>query len=231
MKYVILITTAMLLFTASISAQDYDDWDSKEYKVGNFTKVYIEGGYKIQLIQGYENKLVVKASDDDVFDYLQVKDWGDELRIDIEPDEFELDRIVLYITFKNLEKLHIEGGVKLDTKGYLNLGDFEMYVAGGAKIDLNMKAENVDIVGEGGVLFNLEGVAKSLYVSLSGAGHVDADEFKVKDAKCRIEGVGTVSVYATETLDANIEGVGKVSYKGHPQVTRNIQGLGSVKSN
>lgn len=231
MKFVILISTITLLFTSSISAQDYDDWDSKEYKVGNFTKVYIEGGYKIQLIQGNENKVVVKASDNDVFDYLQVKDWGDELRIDIEPDEFELDRIVLYITFKNLEKLHIEGGVKLATKGYLNLGDFDMYVAGGAKIDLNMKAEDVGIVGEGGVLFNLEGIAKSLNVSLSGAGHVDADDFKVKDAKCRIEGVGTVSVYATETLQATIEGVGKVSYKGHPKVSKRIDGLGSVTSN
>ena len=159
-----------------------------------------------------------------------MKDWGDELRIDIEPDEFELDRIVLIITFKNLEKLHIEGGVKLGTKGYLDLDDFEMYVAGGAKIDLNMKADDVKIVGEGGVFFDLEGIAKSLNVSLSGAGHIDAGDFKVKDAKCKIEGVGTASVHATETLYAKIEGVGKVSYKGHPQVSKNIEGLGSVTS-
>lgn len=230
MKFIVLFAATIFLFSTNISAQSYDDWDSKEYKVGDFTKVYIEGGYKIQLIQGDENKLVVKASDDDVFDYLQVKDWGDELRIDIELDEFELDRIVLYITFKDLDKLHIEGGVKLTTKGYLDLDDFEMYVAGGAKIDLNLKADDVKIVGEGGVLFKLEGIAQSLNASLSGAGHIDADDFKVKDARCRIEGVGTASFHATETLYAKIEGVGKVSYKGHPQVTKNIEGLGSVSS-
>jgi hypothetical protein len=231
MKIVILFTTITLFFSASISAQDYDNWESKEYKVGDFTNVYIEGGYKIRLMQGNENKLIVKADDNDVFDYLQVKDWGDELRIDIEPDEFELDRIVLYITFQNLEKLHIEGGVKLDTKGYLDLDDFELYVAGGAKIEMHMKADDVKIVGEGGVLFELEGIAKSLNASLSGAGHIDADDFKVKDAKCTIEGVGTASVHATETLHARIEGVGKVSYKGHPEVSKSIEGLGSVSSN
>ncbi len=31
-----------------------------------------------------------------------------------------------------------------------DLDDFEMYVAGGAKIELNMKAEDVEIVGEKG---------------------------------------------------------------------------------
>jgi hypothetical protein len=228
MKTLIPLLSIILLFASSVWAQNDEDWNSKEYQLDEFSKVYLEGGYRVVLIQGDENKVIVKASDDDVFDYLQIKEWGDELRIDIEPDHFELDRIALYITFENLEKIHIEGGVKLVTKGYLDLKDFDMYVAGGAKIDMEMKAENVKIVGEGGVLFSFEGIAQSLEVSLSGAGHVNADDFKVKDAVFKIEGVGTGSVYATETLYAKIEGVGKVSYKGNPIVTKDIEGLGSV---
>jgi hypothetical protein len=103
-----------------------------------------------------------------------------------------------------------------------------MYVAGGAKIELNMKAKDVQIVGEGGVLFELDGVARSLDVEISGAGHVDAGELKTKDVKFKIEGVGTGSVYATETLFAKIEGVGRVRYHGDPKVTKSIDGLGSV---
>jgi len=231
MKNVILLSILTFLFATSLFAQNDEDWHSKEYKVGNFSEVYLEGGYRIHLIQGNENKVLVKASDSDVFDYLQVKEWSDELRIDIEPDHIEFDRIALYITFKEMEKLHIEGGVKLYTKGYLDLDDFDMYVAGGAKIEMEMKAEDVKIVGEGGVLFELEGIAKSLDVKLSGAGHIDADDLKVKDATIKIEGVGTGSVYATETLYAKIEGVGKVKYKGNPQLTKNVDGLGSVTRN
>ena len=37
------------------------------------------------------------------------------------------------------------------------------------------------MVGEGGVLVNLNGVAKSLSIKLSGAGHVDAKELKTED--------------------------------------------------
>ncbi len=223
------LTTILFLFSIWVALGQNDaDWMEKNYEVGNFSEVYLEGGYRIHLAQGTKNSLLVKASDSDVFDYLQVKEWGSELRIDIEEGEFELDRIALYITFRDLSKLRIDGGAKLYTKGYLDLKDFELFVSGGAKINMEMKAEAVKITGEGGVLLNLEGIAQSLDVKLSGAGHLNADELKVKDASVKIEGVGTGSVYATETLDARIEGVGKITYAGNPKVNRNVEGLGSV---
>lgn len=228
MKRLFLLSIITVLFSASVFAQSDEDWTSRTFKLDDFTEVYIEGGYRIHLIQGDENKVVVKANDTDVFDYLQVKQWGDELRIDVEPDNLEFDRIALYITFKEIDKLHIEGGVKLYTEGYLDLKDLDMYVGGGAKIEIEMKADDVKIVGEGGVIFELDGIAKSLEVKLSGAGHVNADDFKVKDARFEIEGVGTGSIHATETLYAKIEGVGKISYKGNPELTKIVDGVGSV---
>ncbi len=231
MKRFIPITFVALFFSVIVFAQSDEDWNSKKYKVDDFSEIYIEGGYRIHLIQGDENKLLVKATDSDVFEYLQVKQWGNELHIDVEPENLEFDRIALYITFKKMEKLHIEGGVKLYTEGYLDLKDFDMYVGGGAKIEMDMKADDVKIVGEGGVMFELNGIAKSLEIKLSGAGHVDADDFKVEDADFRIEGVGSGSVYATETLSAKIEGVGKISYKGNPELTKNIDGIGSITRN
>jgi len=231
MKQLIVLSLLTILLSpacASPEPSNQEDWESKTYDIGEFTSIYLEGGYKVFLIQGNTNSIRVKASDDDVFDYIQIKNYSDELNVDLEPDHFDFDRIILYITFKDLEKLKIEGGVKLKTKGYLDLNDFELYVAGGAKIEIDMKAEDVEIVGEGGVLFELNGVARSLDVRVSGAGHVDADELKTKDVNFKIEGVGTGSVYATETLVARIEGVGKVKYHGHPKVTKSIEGLGSV---
>lgn len=231
MKAIFLIAGISILLTSTGFAQNDKDWHTKTYDVDNFSELFIEGGYRIHLIQGDHPKVVVKASDSDVFDYLQVKEWGDELRIDVEPEEVELDRIALYITFNSLEKLNVQGGIKLYTKGYIDIGDLDMYVAGGAKIEMEMKADDIKIVGEGGVLFELEGIAQSLDVKLSGAGHVNAKDLKVKDASFKIEGVGTGSIHAVETLYAKIEGVGKVNYKGNPEVTKNIEGLGSVTKN
>ena len=219
---------SMILTSVNANPLQDEDWDSKIYDIGNFTEVYLEGGYKVYLIQGDKNSLTVKASDSDVFDYLKVKNDSESLSLKIDRKHFDFDRITLYITFKNIEKIDIEGGVKLKTKGYLDLNDFSLHVKGGAKIELNLKADDVRVISEGGVLFEFDGVAESLDVKVSGAGHIDASELKAKDVTIKIEGVGTGSVYATETLYAKIEGVGKVKYRGNPKVTKNIEGLGSV---
>jgi hypothetical protein len=233
MKLIFFTLFTLALITAANANPFCDeDWETKTYNnLGDFTEIYLEGGYKVFLSQGEKNSVKVKTDDDDVFEYLQVRNEGGELKIDIERDHFNFDRIVLYITFIQIDKLKIEGGVKLETKGYLDLNDFEMYVAGGAKIELDIKAENVKIIGEGGVYFELEGVAKSLDIHVTGAGHVDAEELKTKDVEIKIEGVGTGTVYATETLDARIEGVGRIKYLGNPKVTKCIEGLGSISKN
>ncbi|QGY46819.1 hypothetical protein GM418_25125 [Maribellus comscasis] len=232
MKLFGLISAFILVVFSNVGyAQNDDNWESRTYELSDFNEIKLEGGYRVFLIQGDENSLLVRASDDDVFDYLKIGNSTESLRLKIDRDHFNFDRINLYITFKELERVDIEGGVKLKTKGYLDLNDFSMHVEGGAKIELDMKAEDVEIIGEGGVLFELSGVAETLDVHVSGAGHIDASELKTKDVTFKVEGVGTGSVYATDNLYAKIEGVGKIKYRGHPEVTKDIEGLGSVTSN
>ena len=229
MKTITLLAT--FAFTIAIygaQAQNDEHWDSKTYELDDFTQLYLEGAYKVFLAQGKTNSLTVKASDDEVFDYLNVDNNSDLLHLKIERDHFNFDRINLYLTFTELQKVKIEGGVTLNTKGYIDMQDFFIHVEGGAKIELDLKARNIEVIGEGGVLFELDGIAETLDVKVSGAGHVDAKELKTRDVTFKIEGVGTGSVYAEETLYAKIEGVGKLKYRGNPKVTKHIEGLGSV---
>ncbi|MFV0590192.1 MAG: head GIN domain-containing protein [Draconibacterium sp.] len=228
MKISLSIFISLLLFSVLVQAQDDDDWTSKEYPIKDFSKVYLKGGFKVHLIQGEFPGLTIKTRDEDVLDKIEVDSHGDELRIGVTRDYLPYERIRLYITFNKLRELKMEGGLNVYSEGYLDLDDFLLHVQGGAKVDFRMKAEDVKVIGEGGVVIDLNGVAQKLSVQLSGAGHVRADELKVKHADFEIEGVGTGSVYATETLNASIEGVGKIRYKGEPRVIQNIEGLGSV---
>ena len=93
---------------------------------------------------------------------------------------------------------------------------------------MNMKAHKVNVVGEGGVKFEFDGIADELDAKLSGAGYLDAVDLKARICDIRIEGVGAGSVYPTERLDATISGFGKIRYKGDPQVYKKIEGVGVV---
>ena len=217
------------LLSVSILANPsaWDDDEIRTYDVSNFDRIHLEGGYFVILEQSKEPGLKIKT-DEEAFRYIDVDSNGETLSLRITKKNFDFERLELHIQFTDLKELHIEGGVKLETKGYLDLNNLDLHVEGGAKIEMEMKVNELEVLGEGGVSFDFEGVANSLDARISGAGHLDADELKAKDVVFEIEGVGAGSVYATETLKAVIEGVGKIKYKGNPRVDKHIGGIGFV---
>lgn len=207
--------------------QSWDDTETRTYEIQPFTKIYLEGAFKVILEQGNHCGLRIKT-DEDNFKYLDVQSNAESLSLKIVKGHFSFDELILYITFKDLEKLVIEGGIRLETKGYVDLKDFYLHVEGGANIEMNMKANRVKVIGEGGVKFEFDGIADELDVSISGAGYLDAIDLKTNTCDFKIEGVGAGSVYVIRSLNASISGIGKIRYKGDPQVYKKIEGIGIV---
>ena len=207
--------------------QSWDDKDTRTYNIQPFTKIYLEGAFKVVLEQGSQSGLRIKT-DEDNFKYIDVQSDTQSLSLKIIKKRFDFDELILYITFADLEKLEIQGGISLETKGYVDLKDFYLHVEGGATVEINMKANKVKVIGEGGVKFEFDGIADELDATISGAGYLDAIDLKTKSCDVRIEGVGAGSVYATESLNATISGVGKIRYKGEPKVYKKVEGVGVV---
>ncbi|MGE5448283.1 MAG: head GIN domain-containing protein [Bacteroidales bacterium] len=219
------------LFAADIAPvqSQWDDTDTRTYKIQPFTSINLEGGFKVILEQGSQPGLRIKT-DEENFQYIKVQSDSETLNLKITKKHFNFDELVLYITFKDLERIDIQGGISLETKGYVDLKDFYLHVSGGADIEMNMKANKVRLIGEGGVKIEFDGIADELDASISGAGYLNANDFKTKRTDCRIEGACAACVHATETLNASISGVGKITYKGNPQVYKKVEGLGLVSS-
>jgi len=207
--------------------QSWDDTDTRTYNIQPFTKIYLEGAFKVILEQGTQSGLRIKT-DEDNFKYIDVQSDTQSLSLKIVKKHFDFDELILYITFADLEKLEIQGGISLETKGYVDLKDFYLHVEGGATVEMNMKANKVKVIGEGGVKFEFDGIADELNATISGAGYLDAIDLKTKNCDIRVEGVGAGSVYATESLNATISGVGKIRYKGEPKVYKKVEGVGVV---
>lgn len=206
-----------------------DDTATRTYIVKPFTKIYLEGAFKVILEQGTQSGLRIKT-DEDNFKYIDVQSDSESLRLKITKKHFNFDELVLYITFKDLEKLEIEGGISLETIGYVELKNFYFYISGGANVEMNMKANKLTVKVEGGVKIKFDGIADELDATISGAGYLDATDLKTKRTECKMEGACVASVYATEWLNATISGVGKIKYKGNPQVVKKIEGIGLVSS-
>ena len=219
------------LFAAPVAPvhELWDDTNTRTYKVQPFTSIYLEGGFKVILEQGAQPGLRIKT-DEENFQYIDVDSNAETLSLKIKKKHFDFDELILYITFKDLEKLDIQGGISLETKGYVDFKDFFLHVAGGADIEMNLKADNIRVIGEGGVKLEFDGIAKELNATISGAGYLNATNLKTSRTDCKIEGACAASVYATDHLNATINGVGKIRYKGDPKVYKKVEGLGLVSN-
>jgi hypothetical protein len=73
------------------------------------------------------------------------------------------------------------------------------------------------------------GKAKSVTISMTGAGNIDTSKLIAEKAKVEISGAANVDVYASDQLDVTVSGVGSVNYSGSPKVVnKNVSGVGSV---
>ena len=231
MRTIKYIACLFIICTFSISGafseNQWGDDIEREYEVSDFNRIYIEGSFKVILEESDTPGLRIEA-DEETFENIDVESNRSSSQLKIVKTHFDLEGVTLYISFVDLDEIHIEGGVKLETKGYLDLDNFSIYVEGGAIIEMEVIADEILLSGEGGVYFDLTGISKSLNAKISGAGHLDAERLESQNVTFRIEGVGSGTVFATKTLDARIEGVGKIRYKGNPEVKKNVEGIGII---
>jgi Putative auto-transporter adhesin, head GIN domain len=102
-------------------------------------------------------------------------------------------------------------------------------VSGSGKIEATkLDGDALTISISGAASGDVAGRADDLTISISGVASLDASELKAKRAKIVVSGTGSVTVNASDALDAQVSGVGKVTYIGSPKLTSSVSGLGSV---
>lgn len=127
--------------------------------------------------------------------------------IKINQGKFNLD-----ISLDSLEQFH---------------GVFECAINGEIRSN-NVKEFKLDLLGAGNV--HLTGNAEDSNILIQGSSIVEGKEMEVKDVKVKLEGVGSCSVYASDSLDAYVEGIGSITYYGNPDsVDKEVDGLGVIK--
>ncbi|MCL1822091.1 MAG: DUF2807 domain-containing protein, partial [Prolixibacteraceae bacterium] len=159
MKNKIFILFIMLSLSQYGFAQDLAE---RQIELNAFESLYIEGGFRVYLYQVSKPYLLVKAPGDNQIDALIVENDAEDKSLLIKRGHLNLNRVELHIGFKKLELLHISGGVKLQTDGYLDMEDFSLLLEGGVTGNIKMKSQSMDVVSKGGSVINLSGVTGNL---------------------------------------------------------------------
>src|SRR5690554_4744681 len=128
-----------IMLTVPAIAQD-DNKNIRIFEIDDFSELFLEGAFGVELIQGNKTSLEVRVSDPKAYKYLNITNEGELLHLHVDRKPFDFSRITLHVTFETLRRLRVFGSIKLETRGYLDLTHLDVLLEGGARVNLLVKA-------------------------------------------------------------------------------------------
>lgn len=215
MKRTVLFLALMML--ALLGGCKFDDFKStagsgkmklEKRNVPAFTAVDISGAYEVEIVVRPEQSLEVEG-DDNLLALIKTEVRNGVLRIDNEEGFSTNHKLLVRISVPSLAGISTSGASDI--------------VASNVKSDAFM----IDASGAGKL--QISGETKRLDVNMSGAGELDAKDFRAERVSIDSSGAAQADVYASEELTANVSGAGDVSYYGNPKtINQDRSGGGTI---
>jgi hypothetical protein len=171
-------------------------------------------------------------TDENIFDALDVQVKGHKLIISVKKDSIIIpSQLTVYTSSHQLGKASITGSGNLYLKGEVNAKNFDMSITGsGGLITDSLLCETIKVRISGSGNAQLKGAGKESSFTITGSGNINAYDYYIGKAKCRVTGSGDIKANIIEELDASITGSGNVFYCGYPKkVESKVTGSGRVK--
>jgi hypothetical protein len=92
--------------------------------------------------------------------------------------------------------------------------------------DLHTQTLYAHVPGAGRL--SISGETVNQHVTLSGTGSYESSLLKSASANVRLTGIGSATLWVTDSLTAAVHGMGSISYYGYPTVEEDCHGFGKV---
>ena len=204
---------------------------SRNYQVGEFSKIEVAGPYEVKVLTGGAPGVAARGGAN-LLDETEVVVNGDTL--EIRPKKRKGVRwswtngtaeFTVNVAALRAAAIAGSGGISIDKVS----GDFEGDVAGSGDLRLPSVTGGtlkLAIAGSGDVM--AAGRADRVDISIAGSGDIDAKGLVSRTADVSIAGSGGVAAHATDTADVSIMGSGDVELSGGAKCKVSKMGSGNV---
>lgn len=203
--------TLLLTFTLSFILSFAGDF---EKEVDYFTSVSASGNFKVFLVKGEENSIVVENKDDELTDERVVAIVkGSELSLSIQSDAFKKWDLTITVTYTKLLNVHAKKGAWIEGLSPLSGDELELSCTGDGviKAELDCETVNCSIFTSG--TMRLTGKAKIADYKVSTGGFISGIGVTVETVVAKVSTGGEISCYATKKIDMKVNTGGTIKYK------------------
>ncbi len=188
---------------------------SRTYNYTNFNRIQIASGFTTSVKSSSTYSIEVTA-DDNLFDYISVKNDGGALSIGLKTGSYEQTHLKATILMPGLQGVDLSDGSRTEVDGFNSTNTLSIKLSDGSNLSGDLTAGNVDINLTDGSRIGLKGSGKDIKVVSHDGSRADLEDFSAVNADLNIGDGGTLTINLSGTLNANLSAGSHVTYTGNP---------------
>jgi len=214
------------------------DLETREFNFTDFNSVEIMSPFQVEIARS-NVYLVSVTANDNLFDYIEVTQVGDTLRIRLRPFfSFRSTTLRASIAMPDLSVLDMSGASSVNIAGLQTNDDVEINVSDASRLDILslqavdvtmeisgasratgfVKCESANFEVSGASYLELNGSAEGARLDASGASSLRLQDFYLLHASVILSGASNGNVEVNGTLDVDISGASRLIFGGNPQL-------------
>jgi hypothetical protein len=161
---------------------------------------------------------------------------GRELILDFSNDNFgffhimEDQKLEVNIYSNHIEQIIQQGVGHISSEGTLKSEKMKLVNDGTGSMHIAMNCLYLDVTNSGVGSIHLEGTADEAKIINDGTGSIKAGKLMTKILNAENTGVGSMDIYASDTLSMINDGVGSIHYSGNAFIKIKVEeGVGSIQ--
>lgn len=231
-------TLAALTFTAClddvITEHGSGELRTHKYGVGEFTSLVLHRGLQVEVtIDPTAMPGVTVTMDDNLFEFLEVGGFFDELILDASRNLNPSDDSLIEVTMGTLEGVVVSGAANVNVTGLVDADDVELRASGASRIRLDeLVTGTLELAASGASRITVEsGTAGELHARASGASVFDLEGLEVDgDVDVDLSGASHIDVQGTGSVSGEASGASSIVVHGDPSlVDVSTSGVSSVR--
>lgn len=210
---------------------------TQEMNVTDFAYLEIGSVFEVEIIES-GSYLTAITADDNLFDYIEVSQEGETLKIQLTPG-YNYSGVTLKanIALPKLSGLYLYGATKGTIKGFQSSNDFDLKLSGASSLNVDMEAGDVKLEISGATrvtgslrardiefevsaasTVELVGSANKMTLTASGGSQLKLAAFPLDRANVILSGASEATIKVSGRLDVVLSGASKLYYKGDPMI-------------
>ena len=183
--------------------------------LGDFNAVKVFDKLSVTMIASNENKVIISGEREKE---VEVVNNNGELKLRMPfPKLLSGDAIAIKLYFKNVDDISASEGSSISSEAVFKQTIFNLNAKEGAKINLKVDAQKVNIKAVTGGIIELSGAAANQDVVIMSGGALKAKNLHTSQSTVSISAGGNAEINASTLVDAKVKAGGTVSIYGKPK--------------